>query len=219
MPYRWCALSLEGFVQQIAVNYLPFGYWFYVTGRVPSGKDPAAIDTKLLAKYGIAVSQWVRARRKRAGQANVQYIRYGEFFVLLATAGQHRFFQEEAESLHDIRRHPLRYGGYSLSHRGGHAHVRIEQRTFQALKAYFLELAVRRSQAQLEAALYALPFEPYAPIRSQYLLLWRKINAVRKAAGLSRLSDRCLPLRRRLYRPFDSPLPRTWGPGKKTLRS
>lgn len=40
MKYRCEATSLEGFVQQLASNILPHGYWHNVTGRVPDGKDP-----------------------------------------------------------------------------------------------------------------------------------------------------------------------------------
>ena len=142
MPYRAEAKSVEGFIQQIACCYLRHGYWFYVCGRVPSDKDAKAIDEKLISKYGIAVSESTRARRKRAGQANLQYIRHEQFFVILATKGQHRFFDEEKNLIRDIRRVPLKYGGYSVSYRHGgrtrdgkpddkwHAHVEIERRQF-----------------------------------------------------------------------------------------
>jgi hypothetical protein len=33
---RYLATSISGFVQQLAVSYLPHGYWFYVTGLVAS---------------------------------------------------------------------------------------------------------------------------------------------------------------------------------------
>ena len=89
MPYRAEATSVEGFVQQIACCYLRHGYWFYVTGHVPAGKDPRAIDRKLIAKYGIGVSESTRARRKRLGRANLQYLRHDRRFVILATKGQH----------------------------------------------------------------------------------------------------------------------------------
>ncbi len=46
MPYRAEVISLEGFVQQIACCYLRHGYWFYVTGYIPLGKDLHAIDRK-----------------------------------------------------------------------------------------------------------------------------------------------------------------------------
>ena len=103
MAYRCVATSVAGFVQQQAVAYVANGYWFYVTGRVPDHKDPATVDVKIIRQYGIAISKWTRTRRKRAGQANVQYLRYDRFFVILATHGTHPFFAAEAGRLRDIR--------------------------------------------------------------------------------------------------------------------
>jgi len=79
MLYRCVATSVDGFVQQVAVAYLARGYWFYVAGRIPPGKDPEDVDPKLIARYGIAVSQKERCRRKRAGLSNMQYIRHERF--------------------------------------------------------------------------------------------------------------------------------------------
>ena len=101
--YRCEATTVGGFVQQLAVAYVQHGYWFYVTGQVPERKCPLAVDAKLLDRYDIAISKWARARRKRTGGANVQYIRYGRSFVLIATRGEHRFFEDEP-TFRDIRR-------------------------------------------------------------------------------------------------------------------
>ena len=83
--YRCEATTLEGFVQQLAVGYVSRGYWFYVTGFIPAGKDPHAVDEKLISRYGLAISKWTRARRKQTGAASVQYLRFRRYFVLLAT--------------------------------------------------------------------------------------------------------------------------------------
>ena len=80
MPYQCVATSVAGFVQQLACNYLPHGYWFYVTGHMPEKKDPRAVDEKLLGKYDIALSRQSRARRKLAGYANLHYLRHGRAF-------------------------------------------------------------------------------------------------------------------------------------------
>ena len=58
------ATSIEGFVQQLAVSYLKNGYWFYVTGFVPEGKNSETVDRKLIDRYEIDISKWTRARRK-----------------------------------------------------------------------------------------------------------------------------------------------------------
>ena len=71
------ASSVEGFVQQLAVAYLSNGKFFFVQGWVPDEKDLEALDAKLLEKYGIVISKWSRARRKQAGLANMQNIRFG----------------------------------------------------------------------------------------------------------------------------------------------
>lgn len=214
MQYRAVATSVEGFVQQIACCYLRHGYWLYLTGRIPVDKDPLSVDAKLIAKYGIAVSESTRARRKKAGQANLQYLRFERFFVILATKGQHRFFEDEAGQIRDIRRVPLKFAGYSISYRRGgrtrdgrtdpswHAHVNIERRQQLELHAHLSELAKRRTPDSLVKAIYNLPLEPYAPIRRQLLVLLRSINRQRQSLGYSALPTEVLPLRRRVVLPF-----------------
>jgi hypothetical protein len=64
MRYRCEATSVSGFIQQLAVGYIGRGYYFYVTGQVPEGKDPRRIDEKLVEKYGIDIGKTARARRK-----------------------------------------------------------------------------------------------------------------------------------------------------------
>ena len=215
MPYRAVATSVDGLVQQLACSYLRHGYWFYVVGQVPEGKDPSEVDEKLIRKYGIDVSESTRARRKKAGLSNLQYIRYNRTFVIIATKGKHRFFTEEAKLLRDIRQIPLRFAGYTLGYkRGGrtkdglpdekwHSHVAIERRQYLSLKAWFAELATRQSAKSLAIAFYQLPVVPYAPVRRQLLMMLREVNRVRKLAGKSQLPTEVLPLRRRVVRPFE----------------
>lgn len=214
MGYRVEAKSVEGFIQQIACCYLRHGYWFYVTGQVPTDKDPRSVDDKLIRKYGIAISESTRRRRKQAGNANLQYIRHGRFFAILATKGRHPFFEEEQGRLRDIRVAPLRYAGYAISYkRGGrtrtgaldprwHAHVSIDRPAYLNLRADFLELATRRQADSLALAFYELPFERYAPIRRQLLLLLRRVNEQRKQAGYRPVTKDALSLRQRIVRPF-----------------
>jgi hypothetical protein len=222
--YRCEATSLEGFVQQLASNILPHGYWLYVTGHVPEGKDPGAVDQKLIDKYGIGISRQQRARRKLAGQANLHYLRYGRFWVLLATHGRHRFFEEEASNVRDARRAPIQIGGYSLSVKRGNflkrepehdqptadgrmrVRVQIARERYRELCAYFLSIACHRSAANLSRELYLAPFEPYAPIRRQLLNLLRLVNAKRQEAGFAKIPPTVLRYRRTIVRPFE-PVP------------
>jgi len=203
MTYRYEATSITGFVQQLAVAYLAHGYWFHVVGRIPSGKDPRAIDAKLLARYGVACSRCARTRRKQAGLANVQYLRCGRFFVLLASHGQHRLFEDEAACLRDARRSPIRFAGYAISHRGGHPHVRIDLEVYRDLKRRLVARALLRTSDHLVADFQALPFEPYAPVRRQLLNLLRAVNKRRKLAALPPVPIEAIRLRRRIVRPFE----------------
>lgn len=206
MNYRVETTTVEGFVQQLAVAYVQRGYFFYVTGIIPSQKDPAAVDAKLLAKYSINVSRWARARRKRAGLANHHLIRFDRFFAILATPGEGRFFTEEADGVRDARRVPIKFGGYAIGYSGGHVRVRIEKQLYRDLKAYYLDLATRRSPEGLAAEFQRyMDFEPYAPVRSQCLAVLRAVNRVRAAAGLGIVSF-SFRTRRRIVRPFD-PVP------------
>lgn len=220
MEYRCVAASVEGFVQQVVSCYLPHGYWFYVPGYIPCGKDPVPVDRKLLAKYGIGISRQSRARRKQVGIANVHYIRYRQQFLLLATHGYHPFYDHEQAIIRDARRIPIRFYGYSLSVKPGgylrrpasgdppardpkqRVRVQIDRECYRELKAHFLEIALRRSADQLAAELYRVPYEPYAPVRQQMLNILRLVNKARTAAGLERVSPQVLRYRRRIVRPF-----------------
>ena len=216
MAYPCETMSVEGFVQLLACNLLPHGYWFYVTGWIPDGKNLHGIDAKLTDKYDAALSRAARARRKQLGFANLRYLRHGRFFVLLATRGRHRFFDEEGTSIRDIRHVPLKYAGYAISYRpggrgrngssdgNGHSHVRIDQHRYRELEADLCELATRRSVKSLALEFYRLPFEPYAPVRRQMLKLLKAVNRKRKKAGLPVVPYEVLPLRRRIVRPFET---------------
>lgn len=207
--YHCQANSVQGFIQQLAVSYITHGYWFYVTGHIPWRKDPRKTDEKLIGKYDLDLSKWTRARRKKAGMANVQYLRRNQFFVLLATPGKHLFFQSEV-GIQDIRRKPIHFAGYSVGCRLGqdghyHASVRIEREEFRSLVQDFERMARFASVADLTACFWALPYAPYAPIRRQLLLLLRRVNAKRKVAGHELVTASALRLKRRPVSPFRKP--------------
>ena len=208
MAYRCVAVSVAGFVQQLAVAYVANGYWFYVMGRVPDPKDPVSVDRKMVTQYGIDVSKWTRARSKKTGQARVQYLRYGRFFVVLATHGEHPFFAVEGKQVRDLRRYPLHFMGYAISCRQGrdgktwHPSVRIDRGLCLELKARFAALAVHRPVEELCRELRRIDFEPYAPVRDQLRGILRAVNRRRKAAGLELVPREALWLRRMPVKPF-----------------
>jgi hypothetical protein len=206
MPYRCEAVSVEGFVQQLACNLINKGYWHFVSGTIPSKKDPTSIDAKLIELYGLDVSKWTRSRRKAKGLANVAYLRHGRFFVLLATMGEHLLFERESY-VRDIRRQPIRFHGYSIGCGKGsdgryHSSVRISDEAFATIRARMLELAVRRTPDALLAELESIPFVPYARVRRQLLRVLREVNEARRTAGFEQVTHTHLNLRRRVYRVF-----------------
>ena len=210
MEYRCEAATVAGFVQQLACCYIRHGYHHYVVGVIPLSKDPRKVDARMVDRYHLEVSKYVRARRKRAGLANAQYIRYREFFVLCATGpkGGHEFFESHAaKQVREIKREPISFAGYSIGyHRGAdrrwHVSVRIHPDRYRELKAYLLELSTRRPIDQLEKELGGFDYVPYAPIRRQYLAIWRAVNRERKTAAMPRVSRDCLPMKRKIVRPF-----------------
>jgi hypothetical protein len=219
MEYRCEATTKEGFIQQLACNYLTHGYFFYVTGSIPAGKDPRRVDQKLLAKYGIAISRQSRARRKKGGFANVHYLRFHCFFLMLATHGEHAFFEEEKSRIRDVRRIPIKFDDYSISvkqdsrqRRAGvqaksarkwRVCVRVARERYLTLKAYFVDLATRQSAMMLSLQFHALPYVPYAPVRQQFLNILRLVNKARRSAGLERVSAKGFRYRRRIVKPFE----------------
>lgn len=205
MKYRCIATSVEGFVRQLAVAYITHGYWFYVAGTIPEGKDPAAVDAKLIECYEIAISKWARCRRKKQGLANMQYLRHERFFVLLATKGRHVFFERERVSLRDIRRVPISFGGYSIGCRKGrdgrwHASVRIAASRYVEMKAALDSVAHRKKPAGLERELAGLPQLPFAPVARQIRDVLIAVNRRRRIAGLPPVQASAVPRRRRVAR-------------------
>ena len=204
--YRCEVKSVAAFVQRVAVDLVQHGHFFYVQGEIPGHKDPRAVDAKLVERYGLNISKWSRARRKMKGEASVHLVRLGRSFVLLATRGQHRFFEEEGE-IRDVRRNPLQFRGYSISYRKGvdrqfHISVRVAPKDYLRLKSFLLELALHRSAETLADILGRIPFEPYAPVRRQLLNILRAINRARLAAGFEPVPSSALRLKRRILQPL-----------------
>lgn len=225
MPYKYEVTSLTGFLQRVATHLLPKGYYFYVQGIVPAGKDPTALDAKLLTKYDVVKSEGARRWRKQQGLGNVQYVRFERSWILLATHGDHPIRAGEGSNLKDVRRAPLRIGDYTVTvKRGdflkkfsaedkptadGHWRVRvlIAREAYRELCAYFVSIACHRRADALFAELLAIPFEPYAPVRKQLLKLWRLVNAKRESAGYAKVPVNSLRMKRRIVKAFEERQP------------
>lgn len=224
MKYRYQAASTEGVVQLIAASYLRHGYYWYVTGSIPSSKDAETVDRKLIVKYGLDISPWERSSRRKRGMANAQYLRYGRWFILMVTEGHHALRSPaahggEREQLKDCRRQPIQFDGYSISYRRSgaasdsglphkwRAHVRITSKTYAALKAHFESIAVHRSCDNLAQEFAAIPYARYAPIRRQLLNLLRLVNQRRKQHNFETLPYSVLHLRRSPVKVYADAIP------------
>ncbi len=221
MEYKYEVTSLVGFLQRVSTHLLPKGYYFFVQGNVPAGKDPAALDAKLLVKYDVAKSEGARRWRKSQGLGNVQYVRLKSSWILMATHGHHPIREGEGDSLKDVRRAPIRIGDYSVYVKRGEylkkgsaeeaprpdgrwrVRVLIAREPYRELCAYFLSIACHRRADALAGELYSLPYVPYAPVRQQLLKLLRLINGKRQAAGYSRIPPTCLRFKREIVRAFE----------------
>lgn len=247
--YQWVATTPEGFVRHLVSYYLRFGYRFYVTGSIKPTRSVDEFDEIMEGKFRYRMSRSWRNRRKNArgadgnvlGLANVHYLRYGRFWILVCTKGKHWFYEEHvkrdrhgqviATYFRDAERDPIFFAGYSIRIAEGgylprwkwlnprtpeadtkwHVRVRIAEETFRDIKADFIARARsgRFSAAQLEAAVWNLPFLPYAPIREQLRGLVRWMNRARKEQGFHDLLEakRCIPRKIPPVKAFEPRLP------------
>jgi len=218
MKYQYEVKSVRAFVQRVACEVANRGYVFYVTGHIPADRVPDETDLKLLEAYGLRLSKFQRYRRKSRGQASVQYVRHGRFFVMCATPGESLWFEREqwprelrlkrGSRIKDLREEPLRYAGYQIALRRSsntgrdHVSVRIQREEFLGLKAYFLDLACKRTVENLRWEYAHLPFEPYRGVKKQYGEIARAVNAKRKTQGLEPVPLSALPARRKVVSTF-----------------
>lgn len=221
-PNKLCeATTLNGFVQQVADSWVKHGYWCYVTGEIPAGKNPARTDARIIAKYETDISSAERSRRRQSGRPLVRYIRHENFFGIFATEGhgpnrrKHPFFLPVGEGgesernkrgdevrIQHVQRDAFRFGGYSISHRNGRLSVRIEKREYLALKAHFLERA-RWGESRLVDEFHAIPFEFWAPVKLQVHTILRAVNRARKRSSYDQIPWERIRRGRRIYRPFE----------------
>ena len=224
--YRYIATSRTGFVQQLVCSYVRHGYRFYVSGKVPEGKDPLQVDEKLLDRYDIRKTDRQRYRAKKAGKANLQYIRFDRDWLMLATPGSHDWKEEERGNIRDCSHgEPIHFQGYSISLKQGlyrpvrckkdrngkperddklRVRVQIARNAYRDLKAELVELARKRRAGWIAGRLFNIEYEPYAPIRQQLLSLLFHVNQVRKRQGMKRIGTNVIRFRRKIVKPFET---------------
>lgn len=157
-------------------------------------------------------------RRKIAQRATIKE----RVWIILATHGHHRFFEDESQNIRDAHKVPILIGDYSLSVKQGgflrkdsadtepvhdgrlRTRVQISRERYREMAAYFLERACHRSVENLAKELWCVPFEPYAPVRRQMLNLLRLLNQKRQTTGFEKIPPTVLRYKRYIVSPFES---------------
>lgn len=206
MSQQFVAGSVIGLVRHVGLYHVSRGYEFYLTGSVPERKReaPEEVDRSIVDKYRIAMSKYARHRQRRAGAAAVAYYRHGDFWVMLATRGKHRFFEDNAHAIKNLRRQPLVIGGYSIGIKGGKLQVELAEKFYREIRGYLVNQALHRSAARLAQEFYELPVEPFGPVQKQLRQILREVNVERKAAGMAKVPGHVIPCRLRIVRLQDA---------------
>ncbi len=190
MTPRYVAPSLGWFLRKIAIDYVRYGYVQYAIRTIPEEKATPAelrrIDEKLIRLYGVTYHRTTRARRRAKGLANVAYVRYKRWFVLLATDGTHPQFDRVGSN--DIRSYALLFCGYFIGLRNGKVYVEIAPWRLKRIRRILVRIALWRAErvyAEFSQVSHSILFPG---VVRQKLKLLRFINKKRKRAGLPRIS-------------------------------
>jgi hypothetical protein len=182
-PYYPCEMATLGMLlRRVAIDFVRYQHYYYVSGTIPAQKDPRKTDRKLVATYGITHCRVTRLRERRRGRASIAYARLEHDFILMATAGTHVFFEEE--SPRDIRQNPYEIRGYSIGVKGGKPCVMIAPKRWKAIAKQAHALALHNEAKVTDYMGRISPFHFPGIVRQQQKLL-RQINRRRKRASLS----------------------------------
>jgi hypothetical protein len=184
MQYDYAVPTLGHFLKRIAIDYMRYGYVRWVIRNIPPERDPKAVDIKLVETYGVTQCRTRRLRSKRQGQAIIQYVRWGNTFVLLATQGEHELFSKLCS--YDARSTPLHIERYSIGMMGSKVVVKVRHQIWEAVWQRFEKLALYDHKV-VEGRLNALSFYRFPGVVHQLYQLTRAINQRRRVAGLSRV--------------------------------
>jgi hypothetical protein len=222
MKSRHLIASIDGMVA-ILVNLISKGCRYYFIGTIEDPAKRAVRDSRMLDYYEADIPKWTRERRRRRGEANFRYLRFDDWFILLATEGTSpSFWEEDRHRIRDVRNIPIRFKGYSISYRRGgwkdrklwadplvrerdmkwHVRVQLDAETYAGVKAYFLNIAAHRQADLLAQEFLDLQFQPYRPVREQLLAVLRAVNRERQVAGYQRIPHSVIRFKRRTVKAF-----------------
>jgi hypothetical protein len=173
--------SFGDFLRRIAFDYVRYGYHRYVVRTIPDGKELRSIDEKLCRTYGVTSCRTKRMRMRQQGLATIQYLRWRQTFVLLATAGHHKAFHRLKS--YDIKESPLHLGSYSIGLRGSVVSIQVAHRVWSQMVREVCRIELE-GQKKVEHALASLPFYQFPGVLRQKWKLLQEVNRRRKSAGL-----------------------------------
>lgn len=198
MP-KYLAPTLGVFLHKIAIDYVRHGYYRYYQVRVNENKADQVerIDRKILNSYKVTYHYTTRSLRKKRGEANIAYVRFGLNIILLATDGElPEEVAKNAEQFLDIRQTPIRYSGYTILVRrilrkGGIEDftpvLRMSLRRQKAIRKQLLSISLHNRQKIVCYFQRISPFM-YPGILNQKWKLLKTVNKKRKAGGLKPIS-------------------------------
>ena len=105
--HRYIATSVEGFGTAIGRWVCYPRVLLLRDGNILAEKDPAKTDRKIIEQYRIDVSKSTRVKQKKAGEANSNIFALGTSSSSLLRFGVHRFFEDEATQIKDLREAPI----------------------------------------------------------------------------------------------------------------
>ena len=147
---RYLVANVDGMVQQL-VTLIAKGYRYYFVGAIKLHEDPHKIDARMLDYYDADLTKGQREVRKRHRRANFRYLRWHDWYIVLATEGSApKFWREDRSRIRDVQNVPIRFKGYSISYQaGGYAKLTPEEKAERAAawEAYKLAKAAGQ-QAQ-----------------------------------------------------------------------
>ena len=182
---RYEARTFGGFLRKIAYDYARYGYTEYAVREIPVGKDIRAVDEKLLRVYGVTYHYTTRAKRRKSGEANVAYVRYGRRFILMAQPGEGETWNRVVRR--DLRVESLLLHGYEVRVYGKTPVITIAQRRWRRVRALVLGLALQpEPRVRHLVVTWLSKVFPYSfpGIVQQKRRLIRAVNRRRKIAGL-----------------------------------
>jgi len=206
--YRYETKNIDGFLSQLVRYVANGGHYFYIRVKVPEGKDPLAVATKLLDRYNVRKSRWQRKRRHLKETASIHLLQFHEVIVIILTKGKHKaFYDDHASQVMDIRRTALKVFGYSVRYTFSELEkrykvfIRLDAETYRKVKAHMLTICVwdaYRDKKALEREFRRLPYQPYEPVFAQLVSIAKAVNRRRRRRDFEPIDLECISYKRRL---------------------